>query len=405
MATSVDDLLTVLDHETARQDWLDPRDAARALDWTARLLTYLRTSGIGADFAPARDDVVRRFADACSVASITFESDRGRASDLIAVTTDAVRCLRQNLTSADAWTVAIRLGAPACKLASVIANSGPYTEVPQLLSVADRASELLHVAAVSPPNLANLHGHDLPIPATLSRRHRSSIQAIVDSAANLAAEFRRRGRDPMTVRELLAVSQVATRVAAYVEAGSGSATSSGRRQEGALSRAWQDVRDVLALYTDGTRVAQIRGNQSSVLTLALHVEAAVRHASDFGPDVVPAAGVDAVKRDVERAGPARLIRHLQQLATASELELARIRPMLFVEHGPSPLHEDRVGEWLRNQPFAAEPPDLVPARDALQHAAVAAAGFVNHARIAATFRSCAGRQIPGAELRASGVGL
>ena len=60
MATSVDDLLATLQHESTQSSKADPGDASLALDWCGRLLTHLRTAGIGADAAPSRDDVTRR---------------------------------------------------------------------------------------------------------------------------------------------------------------------------------------------------------------------------------------------------------------------------------------------------------------------------------------------------------
>ena len=89
MATSIGDLLAALDHETARRAPHDPRDAARALDRTGRLLTHLRNDGVGAETAGIRDDVVRRFADACATATVAFEG--GRAGSAISLVSPATQ--------------------------------------------------------------------------------------------------------------------------------------------------------------------------------------------------------------------------------------------------------------------------------------------------------------------------
>jgi hypothetical protein len=293
------------------------------------------------------------------------------------------------MTDSDRWTIAIRLAAPARRCAAAIATSGPYAEVPQLLSVADRSTELLHVAAASPPNLADLRGHDLPIPTTLRRLGMSPGSAVVEATANLAAQFRQRGREPMTVRDLLAVSYVAARAAAYVETNTGFAAATEQSNGTPLPEAWRTVRDMLALYADGGRLARVQGSRSPVMLHARRVDAAVRRTLDEAPDPVPQPNADAIVLNSQRTDAVRLMRSLQLLATASQAELIRIRPMIFVPHGPKPLHESRVGEWLRHRTFAAQPPDLIPAIAALEHAAVTSAEHARALRIATASPSCA----------------
>jgi hypothetical protein len=377
MATSIDDLLTVLDHETASNSASDPRDAARALHWCSRLLTYLRTDGIAADIAPKRDDAVRRLAEACADSATAFEHGQGRHGDLVAVTHDAVQCLRRDTTDSDRWTAAIRLAVPARRWAVAIARSGPYADVPQLLSVADRSTELLHVAAASTPNLAELNGHDLPIPTTLWHPRISPARAVVETTANLAAEFRLRGREPMTVRELVAVSHAAARVAAYVEANTGFATSTEQSNSTSPSDAWRTARNTLALYADGARLARVQGSRSQVMIHTMRVDVAVQRTLVGASACAPEPNAEAIVLNGHRTEAARVMRSLQLLAAASQAELIRIRPMIFVPHGPKPLHESRVGEWLRHRTFAAQPPDLIPAVQALEHAAATSVELAN----------------------------
>jgi hypothetical protein len=62
-------------------------------------------------------------------------------------------------------------------------------------------------------------------------------------------------------------------------------------------------------------------------------------------------------------------RQLSRLANACHAELGRIAPTLVVLPGAAPLTNDRVGEWLRHEPFRVAPPDLVLALAALEHVA------------------------------------
>jgi len=79
---------------------------------------------------------------------------------------------------------------------------------------------------------------------------------------------------------------------------------------------------------------------------------------------------------------AAVIRFLPQLASGCEKELDRIHSTLFVAHGPRPLHEGRVGEWLRREVYAVRRSDLTPASDALHQATRASGQLANELRLA-----------------------
>lgn len=70
--------------------------------------------------------------------------------------------------------------------------------------------------------------------------------------------------------------------------------------------------------------------------------------------------------------------------------------MLFVPHGPRPLHEGRVSEWLRHETFAAQPPDVVPAGAVLQRAAE------NSSEFACMLQIAAGTSAPGINTKRAG---
>jgi len=145
--------------------------------------------------------------------------------------------------------------------------------------------------------------------------------------------------------------------------------------------AWRSAREVVARYADEPRRPGWDG--SRVLLAAARVEEGVRRTSDGSdgrmaePDRRRAVLVGDL-RDL-----AAVIRFLPQLASGCEKELDRIHSTLFVAHGPRPLHEGRVGEWLRREVYAVRRSDLTPASDALQQAACASGQLANELRLAA----------------------
>ena len=382
MATSIGDLLAALDHETARGAAHDPRDASRALDRTGRLLGHLRNDGIGAESAGIRGDVVRRLADACATAAVAFESGPGRLSDLVGVTSDAVGRLQADLTDSDRWAAAIVLATTARRCAAVIAKSGPYSHVPQLLGVADRSRELMRAAAAYPPDPDHLGGHDLPIPAERLPRGLSPARIAIESMAELVDEFRRGGRAPMNVRQLLGVCHAAEQAAtqgAVVAKQLAGVTSPQPWMVAPI--AWRNAREVVGLYADQPRRPGWDG--SRVLLCAARIEEGVRRTFDGAdgrmaePDLRRAALAGGLRNI------AAVIQLLPRLANGCEKELDQIHRTLFVAHGPRPLHEDRVGEWLRHEVFVVRRSDMTAASDALHLAAGASERLANDLRPAA----------------------
>jgi hypothetical protein len=179
--------------------------------------------------------------------------------------------------------------------------------------------------------------------------------AVLDATAALVAEFRRRDRAPATMRELIAVSHVASRAAAYLLPADGA-------DEASVADAWTRARGTLVQYTDGIALPAPDQPRSALLQKAMRVEVEVRRVSEQAPnsDVRPSlrASLDAEAR-----------RQLSRLANACHAELGRIAPTLMVLPGDAPLTNDRVGEWLRHEPFRAAPPDLLPALRTLESAA------------------------------------
>lgn len=380
MATCLDDLLTTLDLTTADRRTLNPGDAARALDRTARLLARLRGHGLNTpdasrdasvrEQAPpaanrrpvptARDGAARRLADACAQAALTVEPTPGRVSELVAVTGDAVGSLGRALTAEDRWAAAVRLAIPARRCARAIA-AGRYAYIPHLHAVADRSRELTRVAAMDPPDLARMSGHDVLLAAVVSPADAMPTQAVLDAVARLAADFRRDPRPPATVREIIGVCHAASVVADIADFAERSA-------ELSVATAWRAARDTVALYSDG--IPRPEPGQSELLLHAARLDHATRRAAT-DPN---GAGV---LRVADRHDLAVAARHLHHIARGCHDELDRIQPSLHVRPGATPLNEQRVGEWLSHKTFRVTLYDLRPALDALNTADAASAALAH----------------------------
>lgn len=353
MVTSIDDLLTTLDHETAAEPLFGAQDAARALYYCGRVIDRAVEDGIGRLAPPAWRDSARRLASACHDVAISFDQMPGRISDLVGVVGDSVGSLYRELSDTDRWIVAARLAPIARRCAKSIASSGPYAEVPELLSVADRSRELQRAAAAIPPDLVQVFGLHAPIPTPLPSTGLTPGRLITESVAALVAECRRRDRDQLSLRELVAVCHVASRLAKCVDGQTD-------RYDAGPAAAWRNARDTLAQFSDGIPLPPPGKPRSNALLSAMRVDAALRRA-EFGGDVL---GVGSAKPDV-----ARIKRYLRQLGTSCSAELDRIGNSLWVAPGSKPISDERAGEWLRQETFHATPYDLVLVADALRRAA------------------------------------
>jgi hypothetical protein len=308
------------------------------------------------DQARTRDDVIRRLADACAQVGIAFDRGAGRCGDLVGVLSDAIERPGTGLGHEDRWAIAIRISTPARRFARTIATSGPYADVPQLLSVADRSRELVHIAALDPPQLGLVGALDQPI-SMPSRGVDARMAKVAEATALLLGEFRRVGRDPMTSRELVAIAHASSRVAGHAEL-----LGMTPEDDTSATCAWQSARDMVARYSDGMPVARTEFAHSRVIDAALN--SAVTRAGRSLELTCDGATAQALKH-------ARIGFLLERMAICCAVEFERIGVRLVVSGGQRPLHEDRVGEWLRHEPFGARPPDLLPAIEALRAAGTA----------------------------------
>jgi hypothetical protein len=355
VATSIADLLTALDQATQCAP-IGAGDGSRALQHAGRILNTLQVEGLGRDYPPRCAAAIRRLAESSADVAAALAQRAGHIGDLVGVLGDAVGTLRRELADTDRWTIAVLLAPIMRRCAHAIRDSGPYADVPELLGVLDRAAELQHTAAVTPPDPNRVRGLDAAIPTTWRRTGLSADAAVLDATATLAAEFRRRERPPATVRELIAVCHVASHVAERLAVGDPAG-------EVPPAEIWTQARNTLTQYTDGIPLPPPGQPRSNLLLQAMRVEAAVQRA-------------DAVRGTASSSGRQRSLatdaqRQLQRLASACHAELGRIGPTLTVVPGRRPLSDQRVAEWLRREPFRATSPDIVPALDTLRAAAIA----------------------------------
>ena len=370
MATSIDDLLTAIGATAPNRT--DPDDAAEALRWSALLLSRLREEGGLLLADPGRDRSARLLEDACRYAATSFPGNTGRASELLAATHDVVGRLRDQLSHDDRWAITTHLAMAARRFAGTIAHSGPYHSVPELPAVAERAQEVLHLAAARPVRLDRLRGLDLPIPTPEPIATRSVITA----AAELAGELSRSGRQPLTMREITAACHAAYQLAAYVAIAAKRHGMDVAFSAHQLARSWNDVRQTVALYVD----AAPRSGETSALSRAIRLDAAVRHALDG----------DAATPQVSDSEIRLVSRHLGRLASSCHAEIVGLGPRLFVPRGPKPLSEERVAAWLQHETFVVTDHDLRPALSAFERAQCHAVAL-HEVAVAARVRCCAHR--------------
>ena len=353
MVTSIDDLLTVLDHQTRNGRSDDALDAARALHHSGRLLSRLETEEPWSDLPAYCQHAARRLGESCTEVATAFEQRAGRVSDLAGALGDAIAAQRNEVSHADRWAIAARLGPIARRCAAVIIQSGPYESVPELLALGDRSRELQRAAVSAPPHLHQLRALDAPIPSGHSDAGADVNSVILEELSGLIGEFRKRDRHPATVREIVAVCHVASRVAGHILGSKG--------QQGV--DAWTKARDTIGLFADGIALPPPGVARSRILEAAMRSEAAIRHAG-----IEAVRGARAGHADIGAGAPAAAMRCLRDLSTVCQTEVAAIGPTLAVPPGARPLSDDRVRQWLRKDAFRATLPDLFVALAALRSA-------------------------------------
>lgn len=337
MATSIADLLARLDHATADGQDREAGDAASMLGVLGRLIDTLRRPPItGAD----RDDATRRFADACTLAGVTFEQDAGSLSDLAGVTADAIGRQIDHLDDDERWTIATQLALPARRCAAAIARRDNHRDVPQLLAVADRSAGLLLIAADNPPEPPPNGPLFAPIPSiNLASTEKPAVVA-VEAVATVVWHVT--GREHLTVRQLLGACVLGQAAAHHVG-------------NDRAAHAYRQAINEIALFADQPRRSPALDDP--VLRVVVH-----------GAEALGEARVSGERGPVEL-----LAQLLTPLALGCADQLSRARPTLVVPHGPRPLREARVAEWLQRQVLLPTGHDLQPALAALEFAAQCAA--------------------------------
>jgi hypothetical protein len=341
MSTSLADLLWTLEAERA----CSPGDAASALQHAGAMLSRLTFFGTP-ELRESRNEVVRSLAGAASAVGAAWPHQAGRSAELIGAIADAAGRFNDDLTEGDKWQLALSTATLARRWASSIADAGPQPSAPRLRLLITATDGVRRLAAQHPPRPEQFDALHRPISTAQVQPSWSPMQACAESVSALASVLDRRGRSPLTVRQLLGVCRAAEAVAEAEEhLPDAESTGSGP--------GWQNLRDELAQFTDGIRDPGF-GTTEPVLALAAQTHQSIVQASALPLD--------------HRAGQQlqRAATELPRIATQVERELRHLPGRVMVRPGRRPVSEERVAEWLDGKAFLAEGADLEPVRSAVR---------------------------------------
>jgi hypothetical protein len=332
VATSIADLLAHLDHVTAG-DAISSGDAAACVRVLSRLADNMRQPALGNG---ERAAVARHFADACRTLAVTFEVQSGRLADAAGVLADA--CVRRvdQLADDERWTIISQLAVPARRCANAIAACGPYESVPQLLAMIDRTREVILAAADDPPE-PKPHGLlTEPIPSLVMLDRTTPEMLAVEAVATIALDLQRH-RETFAIRQLLGICVLGEAAARCVH---------GARCTGAAT-GWRQVRDELSLFADRPRRDPAIDDpilRTVIQGVESFVEVGVREgsATELTPSLEPL---------------------LLRMTLGCALAIERAMPNLLIPHGPRPLREERVADWLTGRTYRAAEDDIRPVLD------------------------------------------
>jgi hypothetical protein len=355
VATSILDLLDAIDAEVSAEQPIDCRDAVATLGQAHRVLRKLTHDGLDARVGGDRESVANSLAVLCGVVGGMWESAPARCSSLVGVLNDTIGRLHDELTQSDRWATATRIAPIARKCAVVIEGSGPYTHVPQLKALVQAAAEVQRDAAVSPPDPNRCLGLSRPIPVAGLPAGIPPSQVVYEAIAEIVDHLGRSGRDRLTVRQMVGVCRAAVSVADGVER----LAPEDDGASGCLD-AWRAARGGMSMFEDGHRC----GPGDRVLLCAARTREAMSRVLAMERSALTPEDISAV----EQAG-----RLLPGLASALDLELRIRRRSLIVPVGERPLHDGRIGEWLRREPFLATRHDVSSVLKALAQAERASA--------------------------------
>jgi hypothetical protein len=350
MATSILDLLDAIDAAVSAEQPIDCRDAVATLGQAQGVLRKLTSDGLDARVGGDRETAANSLAVLCGVVGAMWESAAARCSSLVGVLGDTIGRLHDELTQSDRWATAIRIAPIARKCAIFIEGSGPYTHVPELKALVQSAAEVQRVATGSPPHPNRCLGLSRPIPLTGVPAGIPPSEVAYEAMAEIVDHLSRTGRDRLTVRQMTGVCRAAVSVAVGVEQLAPECT-----RGTASSDAWRAARQGMSMFEDGHRC----GPEDRVLLCAARSREAMARLRAVDPDALTPEDIAAV----QQAGHL-----LPGLASSLDLELRIRRRSLIVPVGERPLHDGRIGEWLKREPFLATRDDVSSALRALVQA-------------------------------------
>jgi hypothetical protein len=342
MSTSLADLLWMLD---AERD-CPPGDAAPALQHAGALLSRLTVFGIDVELRESRTEAVCSLAGAATAVGTAWPHQAARTAELAGAVADVAGRLCGELTEGDTWQLAVSTAMLARRWACSIGAAGPQPPAPRLRLLITAADGVRRLAAEHPPRPEQFDALNRPISTTRVPASWSPMLACAESVVALTNVLERRGRSPLTVRQLIGVCRAAEAVAEATERTVPDAPTG-------VSSGWQNLRDELARFTDGIRDPGF-GTAEPVLALAAQIHQAIVQATALSLD--HRAGQQLQRATIE----------LPRIAAQVERELRHLPGRVIVGKGDRPIREERVAEWLDGKAFLADIADLEPVRSAVR---------------------------------------
>lgn len=335
MSTSLADLLGALDGESCDAR-LTPADAAAALRHVAGS-TLLVAARLG---AIRRDEHTRSLHTLGAVGVEVAEAwpaAPARCAQLAGVIEDVLELHISEFNQPDLMVAGVWLTALVNRFAFCIQENSP-SFAPALDELIANASEVRRYQAAHPASARDCRSLFRPFSLSTIPADLSAAQVAAESMDSIVDFLEQSGRTPLSVRQVIAVCRVSEVVSARLEDAS--------ERRGSLQAAsWRELREKVALLSDGQREPGFGGNQR-VMMLAAQADQAVTAMSLTDLKHSPAA---------RRAASV-----LPSIAKLIAAEVRCIRPTLIVPVGDRPLAGQSAGYWLRGIAYRPRPEDLEP---------------------------------------------
>lgn len=349
MSTNILDLLDTIDRQLDEREHVAVVDAAAALLRAHDILMRLHAAGLDANKDHRREIAARGLAVMARTVGAMLPHEPGRVTQLCGALGDTIGRLQNELTRSDRWAITIRLGSAARKCVSVIEESGPYGQIPELAALKHSTSNLRRTGALNPPDPTRCAGLTRPIPRMPIELVVRPAAVVHEATAGIVDYLNLRGRERIYIRQAIGICSGAYRLT--------KTTLAIAPDESApdASAAWRSAAKRLAQLEDGMHL----GPDDRLLRLIVHLHKGLERLD-------PAA---LTPFDLELLRDA--VGFLPTAAEALDTDLYGRSPAMVVPVGHRPLREGRVSEWLLKRAFMTNRNDL-----AHLHGVLATAGRV-----------------------------